>query len=173
MTGLKNQVNPDRRICHVHMSVCVHTNAHTQRSSHYSKQFQTLQYVCILHSHVCATDKTFFFLLFSSYRTGVSSLKALDALLDLEQIRVDTKRSDGSTCARALDDETVGEVFGRELDDVVAALERGKRMRARVSAQQIHDKHTRSWFLSQLFFASVYLISFTPLLPPLTSTRPT
>ena len=50
----------------------------------------------------------------------------LGALGNLEDIRVDTESSDGSTGASALDDQGAGEALGGECDDVVATLQRGE-----------------------------------------------
>jgi len=57
----------------------------------------------------------------------------LGALGDLEDIRVDTESSDGSTGAGTLDDQGAGETLGGECDDVVTALQRGEGVAGRVS----------------------------------------
>lgn len=57
----------------------------------------------------------------------------LGALGDLENIRVDTESSDGSTGTSTLDDQGAGEALGGECDDVVTALQRGEGVASRVS----------------------------------------
>lgn len=56
--------------------------------------------------------------------------------LDLQDIREDTEWGHSRPSTSTLDDETVGEVFSRELDDVVTALQRSKGMGARVSIKR-------------------------------------
>lgn len=59
----------------------------------------------------------------------------MHSFLDLEDIRVDTECSDSSSSTGSLNDDTVGETFSGELDNVVTALERCKRMGSRVFDQ--------------------------------------
>lgn len=67
----------------------------------------------------------------------------LGALGDLEDIRVDTESSDGSTGAGTLDDQGAGEALGGECDDVVAALQRGEGVAGRVSISMCHQRMRR------------------------------
>jgi len=63
----------------------------------------------------------------------LSSHLLAGALGNLENVRVDAKGSDGSTGTSALDDQGVGETLGGEGNDIVASLQRGKRMAGGVS----------------------------------------
>jgi hypothetical protein len=50
----------------------------------------------------------------------------LYAFLDLKDVRVNTKSSNGSSGTGSLDDNAVRESFSGELDDVIATLKRSE-----------------------------------------------